>query len=85
MAKKNQNHVPGDHGQRLLALAVTALALQPSTHHLPYLDTGVEVALPALASLLLTRLFVAGARDVLGRIQGAELVVRLPGRSGRRR
>jgi uncharacterized membrane protein len=71
--------VPG-----LLALVVVALAYQHSPYVPAPLETGLHVAVPVLASMLLTQLAVRAARSltarvrvVVDRLQDGELVLRL--------
>jgi hypothetical protein len=82
---------PGTRVPALLALVVIALAYQQSPYVPAQLEPVLHVAVPILASLLLTQLSVramrsvlAGVRAVADRLQDGELVVRLR-RSGRNR
>lgn len=82
----SQARIPG-----LLALVVVGVAYQQSPYVPTQLETGLHVAVPILASLLLTQLSVRAARAVvavgrviLDRLRDGELVLRLnrPDQSG---
>lgn len=79
----------------LLALVVIALAYQQSPYVPAQVEPGLQVAVPILASLLLTQMsvratrsVVAGVRAIVDQIQDGELVLRLrrpgPGAAARR-